>query len=210
MTIKEIKEKLIAVKNWIKSKVKKILITLGIVGVVLAIGVVLQSNKVFALDTGWKSPTALGATSTWNSPTNAYVSDNNYATTTGSSKEQHYKTFGFSIPTGNVINGIEMTCEAKTNAAGTIDYVIYQASVNAQYTKEGITWEETEQEYSAGGASDLWGGTWIVTDFSDANFYVKLFTTWNNTYFLDHIQVKVYYAEAATGTEPQMEVIIIE
>ena len=73
----------------------------------------------FPAGPGWKSPTACkvghygGPTTEWNNPTNAYTSDNIYATADNGYQYEGYYNFNFDIPAGVVIKGIEVRCEEK-------------------------------------------------------------------------------------------------
>lgn len=68
-----------------------------------------------AADTGFLAPTAADSTGSlddWSDRTNAFVSDNAYATETSEGGDQRYTNFGFSVPSGATINGIEVSLEA--------------------------------------------------------------------------------------------------
>lgn len=169
-------------------------------------------QEVFALDTGYKSPSSTGTpNNSWTNPTNAYSSNDAYATASeGASRVyQSYGTFGFGIPAGATINGIEVSAEAKTGS-GTHDLAvgIYDGTaVRYKYQNHNTT----EQTLTSGSSIDLWSGSWADTDFSDANFYLNFGTSDyddGSTDFLDHIQVKVYYTEALISTSNPKQNII--
>ena len=74
------------------------------------------------MDTGWKSPTGTGDNyNQWTNPTNAYSSDDNYATAAiaGASKCQDYTNFNFDIPAGATIDGVEISLEWYRDGTGT-------------------------------------------------------------------------------------------
>ncbi len=79
----------------------------------------LGAEVAYAADTTSKSPTSSSVSpSEWTSPSNAYSSDNAYSTASdddGASRDdQRYSSFGFSVPAGATINGIEVALEAKS------------------------------------------------------------------------------------------------
>jgi len=50
---------------------------------------------------------------------------------------------------------------------------------------------------TAGASNNTWGRSWSDTEFSDANFRVKINSaTQSYQYHLDHLQIKVYYTPA--------------
>src|SRR3989344_6729137 len=84
----------------------------------LPIAILLPSTSAFAADTGFLSPTAAGGShNQWATPSNAFISDDAYATETSEGEDQSYENFGFSVPVGSLIHGIEMNVEAKSSDA---------------------------------------------------------------------------------------------
>lgn len=114
--------------------------------------------------------------------------------------------FGFSIPTGATINGIEIQTElspsnggdtatarsALSHNAGT-NYTAYSALI----TKTGTSVDEIK---TMGSSSDTWGRTWTAAEINDnTNFYVKIegknSTGGARNSRIDYLWVKVYYTE---------------
>lgn len=153
-------------------------------------------------DTGLKSPTATGEDyNQWTLPTRAYTSDDLWTSEDTVGHKQDYYNFAFGVPTGATPVGIEVKLEAK--------YVISQGQIGcelswdggANYTGSGKnTGPLTGSDviYTLGGAADLWGRAWADTEFSDANFRVRVNAdaVWC---LIDHIQVRVYYTEVPAG-----------
>lgn len=162
-------------------------------------------------DTGWKSPSTNGTPATYDgsateytNPANAYSSNDSYATVVDNEatyKFQSYGGFGFTLGAGDTILGIEVTQEGKYSAAGAKNSAVYLYNSNSgNYWTFESYFTTTEQTFTYGGPTELFGFTWTYTDFTDANFHVLARTGGNNdgnTTSLDHIQVKVYY-ELAT------------
>jgi hypothetical protein len=79
----------------------------------------------------------------------------------------------------------------------------------------GTTWTTTESTgtlttssvlYSLGGAADTWGRTWSYTNFSNANFRLRVADVASNTsrdFSLDWIGAKVYYNGISTASNDQ-------
>jgi hypothetical protein len=148
-----------------------------------------------------KSPTALGTISEWTNPTNAYSSNNVYATATYS-QEQTYKTFSLSLPSGTAINGIIVNVEAKAAIIG------QTIRVKLSYDN-GTSWTSTESKPFAlsdatqvyGGSTDTWGRTWTDTELNNTNFQVHLEPpSIGSSLSVDNITVQVYYGTDNSAT----------
>jgi hypothetical protein len=153
------------------------------------------------LDTGAKAATATGGSyNSWNNPTNAYTEDGTNFATAGDfqSREQSYETFGFEIPAGATINGIEFYVKGK-NSAGTATIRLALASGVLNKTKTQA-FSTTNTGYTLGSSSDLWGGAFTDTHFSDANFHATIYGNADeagNTRSVDFLSIKVYYTEVS-------------
>jgi hypothetical protein len=150
-----------------------------------------------AADTGFLSPTA-NSNNGWNNPTYAYASDNNRASASSSSDVVDYSNFSFSIPTGATINGIEVSLEASTTGRQ-ID-VELSGDGGAHWTSSiTSTTISTESTTSVGGISNTWGKTWIISNFTNTNFKVRLTArSGGSTYYLDQLLIRVTYTPACT------------
>jgi len=172
--------------------------------------------------TGFKNPAANSADSGGDGdgyevkPAEAYsdnalfASDNNSGTgagsglgcsNTGADKHRFYD-YNFSIPgtVNTVITGIEVRLDAKA------DSIVGSPKICVQLSWDGgLTWTTsqitptlvgTETTYLLGGVNDTWGHNWQLSEFSNANFRVRIVNTASSTdrdFFLDWIAVKVYY-----------------
>jgi hypothetical protein len=159
--------------------------------------------------TGPLSPTAQAADTGGNGngfewfPANAFADDNNPAsslTVLLRGDRHRFYSYGFSIPSGCIIQGIEVRLDWwLLNTLGT-------NSMDAQLSWDGgASWTavnrdavETTSEHTAilGGSTDTWGRAWSLAELSDANFRLRLTTnnTAPQTFFLDWAAVQVYYA----------------
>ncbi|MFC1893531.1 right-handed parallel beta-helix repeat-containing protein, partial [Chloroflexota bacterium] len=193
---------------------RPVCLTVILVLVLAMVAVALPGSAVRAADTGQQSPTAnYGPSSTdWSIPTYAYADDGN--TTAGPHGAlQIYHNYGFSIPAGSTIDGIEVTLEgayfSESNpgdptTAGQIKVEVSWGG-GATGTISGTRTQvitDTATTYTIGGATDTWGRTWTVSELSDANFRVRVFaettpTTTGHFARLDWIPVTVYYTAPA-------------
>jgi hypothetical protein len=170
-------------------------------------------------NTGLLSPTANAADSGGDgngyqtTPANAYTDDTLNAVDTGSgsgnntscansNKDKHrFYNYGINmIPNGSTITGIEVRVDAMADNTSGSPKICVQLSWDG-----GVTWTTdkstptlgiTMGTFTLGSATDTWGLTWNVNDFSDANFLVRVTNVAGNTsrdFFLDWVAVSVHY-----------------
>ncbi len=171
-------------------------------------------------NTGWLSPTANAAVTSSAgdnngyevSAANAYADDNLYAvdnnsgtnsssSCTANQKDKHrYYNYGMNIPGGSTIQGIEVQLNARVDSTTGSPKLCVQLSWNGgttwTTTKSTATLSTTELAYVLGGAADTWGRTWSVSNFSNANFRVRIIDVASNTsrdFSLDWVAVRVSY-----------------
>ncbi len=129
-------------------------------------------------------------------------SGNNTTTTCANAgKDRHlYYNYGFSIPAGSTIDGVEVRLDAWADGTGGAPFICVELSWDG-----GTTWAAakntgglttTEATYTLGASSDTWGRTWASTEFSDANFRVRIVDVASNAqrdFRLDWAAVQVTY-----------------
>lgn len=165
--------------------------------------VTLPVTPARAADTGLNSPTGcVSGGGEWTNPGNATASDNT-RTDSNANNEDIICTFNLpAIPVGNTIAGIEVTIEGLSSGTR-------EAAVDLSWNGGGgytgsdplTIFGATETTFTLGGVANTWGRTWSNTEFTSANFRVRL--TANNgsgTISLDHIQVRVTYFPQSTIT----------
>lgn len=118
--------------------------------------------------------------------------------------EQDYSNFSLSVPSGATINGIEVKVEGlrvQSNQDLGIRLSWNGGSTYTATTTQTIN-TSSDATYTYGGATSTWGRSWTDSELSNANFklYAADTTNTNRWVEIDHIQVKVYYTEATTGT----------
>lgn len=168
-------------------------------------------------DTGWQIPGTIANDSTlgsssWDNPTNAASSDNSRATGNDSSGTYYLKctNFGLSIPSGSVVNGIEVRIERRQSGPGggsctdnVLKIVKSDGSFGSEDKATSDEWSLSDTYDSYGGSNDLWSESWVPADINDVNFGVGLSAVTSFAIAeVDSVQIKVYYTElisAITG-----------
>ncbi len=180
-----------------------------------------------ALDTGYHSPSAQAAgpggdgNGFETNPTNVFADDSLFAAdmlsgTSGSvdcmssvRDRQDYFNYGFSVPSGSTITGVEVRLDAKVDATSNeTPALCVQLSGDGGATwtaaKKTPTLSTSEATYLLGGATDTWGRSWSDINFSDSSLRVRVTTiAYSNqrNFYLDWLAVKVSYSgSSATAT----------
>lgn len=165
-------------------------------------------------NTGWLSPTTVSTAQVsssgnrdWTSPTSVITSDNGYATASSSHFSGGNVTyyllaggFGFSIPDGSAILGIETEIEAKESSGSwTFERVRLRKNGTIQATDKAAATAITGSDvyYPFGGSADLWSTTWTVANVEHSGFGVAVAfeaTSTSQTIAVDHIRMRVTYS----------------
>jgi len=148
----------------------------------------------------------------WTSPTNCWLSDDNYAFVTFTAFDEQSdglraNDFGFSIPSGATIDGIVVTVErlcTEPDAVNDASAYIVKGGSTTGTNKAGGNWSDGGETASYGGAADLWGTTWTTAQINASDFGFQIQAQDNGTFgsetaYVDHITITVYYTEASTG-----------
>jgi len=173
---------------------------------------------------GFRSPAANSADSGGDgngfesNPSNAHADDSANAvdnnsgsgtstSCTSTSKDKHrFFNYGFSIPAGATISGIEVRLDARADSTSNSPKMCVQLSWDG-----GATWTAAKSTatlgtsigtFILGNTTDTWGRTWSPADFSNANFRVRVIDVSSSTsrdFFLDWVAVRVTY-NGGTGS----------
>jgi len=99
-----------------------------------------------------------------------------------------------------VIQGIQVRLDARTDATGGSPKICVQLSWDGGTTwttaKSTTTLSTTETTYTLGSISDIWGRTWSSSNFSNANFRIRVIDVASNSsrdFFLDYAAVNITY-----------------
>ena len=160
------------------------------------------------------------ANDSWSNPSNAVASDDSYATATiGSSSDVTYylqaTNFGFSIPAGATIYGIQVNVErhqtcldstppCTSNVRDNRVRLVQSATIGSTNKADTSTnWSASDGTAAYGNSSDLWQGGWTVTNINDASTGVVLSAKLTNSNDdqsanVDYISMTVYYTPDTT------------
>jgi Flp pilus assembly protein TadG len=185
-------------------------------------GATFTGSSTVTADTSWNPATAVPST-TWTTPTNADATQNtSYAVSgTASGSAQQWSTFNLTtgtpkIPVGATINGIEVETRGLLSGSGTTSTnctlgvdMSWNAGTTwstAQTTAYLTTTNTTLPVLGSPSSTASWGShTWVQTDFSTANYRLRL--TWNRgscastrTASVDTLRLRVSYTSTTTTT----------
>jgi hypothetical protein len=161
------------------------------------------TNTAGATQSGPRS--AGGSPSSWTNPSAITTSDDSYATYDvgfgESSGSLDAVGFGFSVPGGSTILGIEVKIERSKAGSGVVGNTEVQllkagAGVGSQLN-DATDWPTSDAVATYGGSMSLWGTTWSASDVNDANFGVQFIMDEAGvngvTLRVDHVQITVWY-----------------
>ncbi len=136
----------------------------------------------------------------------AFAEDTNGGTANSSvcsstARDRHlYYNYGFSIPAGATINGIEVRLDAWSDSTSGTPQICVELSWDAGTTwtaaKTSAALTTAQATYTLGSTSDTWGRTWSNGEFSNANLRVRLTMVAASTareFRLDWAAVQVTY-----------------
>ncbi|MHC4463939.1 MAG: CxxxxCH/CxxCH domain c-type cytochrome, partial [Planctomycetota bacterium] len=164
----------------------------------------------------------------WSSTGNVFASDNSNA---GAYNLPNLKQtnnllvtgFGFAIPGGSTINGIEVAIERRE--AGKSSFVVIRdnlvsmikgGTVTGDNKASGADWPGTDGTATYGSSSDTWGEAWTSGDINAADFGVAISAKaisslgfGNEHAYIDHITITVHYtlAGGCTTNAPLVEIL---
>ena len=141
--------------------------------------------------------------------------DNNSGTGTGTSctssgKDRHrFYNYGFSVPSGVTINGIEVRLDARADSTANAPMMCVQLSWDG-----GVTWTAAKATgtlgtsmatFTLGSQTDTWGRAWSAGELGNASFRARVIDVSSSTsrdFFLDWIAVRVTTSTPASDTTP--------
>ena len=86
--------------------------------------------------------------------------------------------FGFSIPSGSTIVGIEVDWEDSNTSGGTVQdnaaRLVKGGTIGSTDRSSGTAWPNGDTLIVHGGVTDLWGDTWTAADINSSNFGAAL------------------------------------
>jgi hypothetical protein len=194
-------------------------LSVGLVSLFVLVGLAIANSASAAVsgprNAGTGADVAGIGTVTWGNPGRITIDDTSYSTSslTNLNKTSKYlqsSNYGFSIPAGATIDGIQVSVMRKSssNSGGKSinDNVIslVKDGIIVGDNKATVTnWPTTIAATNYGSANDLWGTTWTSDDINSVNFGVALSafnqSTGNRTASVDYIQITVTYTPDITA-----------
>lgn len=166
-------------------------------------------------DTGYRSPgTVVNDASfgiiPWLEPEEAEISDNVYARLPGlrlGATSQYLKAtnFGFTVPTGAIIDGIKVDIERYANSADLVSdnrvRIVKAGAIQSTDRKKAGFWPTFQAYYIYGSITDLWGTSWTAAQINASNFGIVLaiIDAVGAIAYVDHFRIKVYYTMPGTN-----------
>jgi hypothetical protein len=150
-----------------------------------------------------------GSTSSWLNVSNVKAFDGAYAVNsvnmpvTGNYSDYIVVTgFGFSIPVGNIIDGIKVSVSRWETNSEVKDYKIRLVKNNVIETVDrlsGVAWPTVNTTRAYGSSSDLWGSTWALSEINSSGFgfAIAVQKTAGATPVsarIDNVRITVYYS----------------
>lgn len=162
-------------------------------------------------DTGWLYPGSVVSDGDngvhWTNPGNATSSNNLYAWVSPLSSGVNTRrlrgyNFGFSLPSGAIVDGIEVGVERK--ASDTDRAKDYAIRLMDDVTEKGddkadlvTCWPLSDTNAFYGGAADLWGASWTAAQINASTFGIavraKNYSASTVTVYVDTMAIKVTY-----------------
>ena len=139
----------------------------------------------------------------------AFATDTNSGTGTSTSctntgKDRHrFWDFGFSIPGGSTIAGLEVRLDARADSTSGTPRMCVQLSSDG-----GTTWTAAKTtptlgtamaSFTLGGTADTWGRTWTSANLANANFRLRVINVASSTsrdFFVNWVAVRPHLTTA--------------
>ncbi|MGV9004261.1 beta strand repeat-containing protein [Flavobacterium sp.] len=157
--------------------------------------------------------TTTGMGTNWTAAGNIVDNDNINASVGSSSRYLAGTNFGFSIPAGSIIDGIELEIDryasrntGSRNGKDNVVRLVKNGTATGTNNATATTYSTTATTVTYGSSTELWGTTWTAADINATNFGAVLSTTimtgFTNptTVYVDFFRIKVYYTAQPTIT----------
>lgn len=142
----------------------------------------------------------------WTNPSNITANDGTTASISSGSTGSAYlvaSNFGFSIPTGSLIQGVTVIFEAAESATGSESTTaqLQDASAALFGTTISVTINGTAlTNYTYGGSANLWGATLTPAIINDVDFGVRFWFTTTHAMTVDTVTMEITYQPPSTGS----------
>jgi hypothetical protein len=178
--------------------------------IALTLNVNAQSSQGPRIGNTFTTVAIAGSSATWLNPVNARIADAVYSVNSVDLPLQGNYTnyivatnYGFTIPAGQQIDGIQVRITRKEDNANAKDYrvrLVKAGVIGASDRISAFNWPSSNTTRVHGSSTDLWGDTWTVSDINGAGFGVAVSAqrAANNASpigaRIDNIRITVYYS----------------
>ncbi len=170
-------------------------------------GIRIRGTVEAGVNTGEQFPDTQVDIGGWTSLVNVESENQVYATTTADNSIAELSVFGFTGIATSIV-GIELKIIARsaTNPqVSTLDNMILSWDNGTSWTAAkdlGSNLSSGDTTYTVGGSTDTWGRIWSVSDFSNANFKLRLNSAFPLGFVIriDYIAITVYHSGSVVST----------
>jgi hypothetical protein len=150
-----------------------------------------------------------GFGNTWGNPGRVTANDNISATVASSSRQLLSTNYGFNIPAGSIINGVELEIERLTTsvagsrtASDNSVRLIKNGNVIGENRADPTNYGTNYTVITYGSPTDLWGTTWTAEEINANNFGAAFSVSINSnpTVYVDFMRITVHYTAPPTIT----------
>lgn len=175
-------------------------------------GMVVVRNDI-GFDQGPLSPSIMANDSSfgnfaWSNVNNAKISDNLYASVTVNGNYSNYLKatgFGFSIPAGAIIKGIEVLVERYGDGTDCCSsgptFIVKNGAIGSVSKAVDFPFGSNLESIEVlGSPTDLWNESWVASDINNSNTGFVISTLdaageGTSSFYIDQIMMAVYYSE---------------
>ena len=178
----------------------------------IAVRIASITNPTSSNGAGTGSDVSGIGTQAWSNPGNITSPDTTYATVDTSLGDSHYleaSSFGFNVPTGATILGVELNITRHRSSGGVSGVVdtsvrLVKGGVISGTNEASATgWTTGDLTVTYGGSTDLWGLALTPADVNASNFGAVLAVATNavaGVASVDYMSITVYYTNTLTLT----------
>ena len=140
----------------------------------------------------------------WTNPGNVTASDSTYASAGYVAYQMVARSFGFSIPTGSTIDGIEVHVTGYSTGGNAPRRRLSTFLTKDASTQDGsdhtIDFTTSNATYTIGSSTDLHGTTWTPAQINSANFGLIMNPNVQEVYdrFVDYVEITIHYTEVTS------------
>jgi len=165
---------------------------------------------------GTVATTAGGGGIDWSNPNDIKVDDNSYSRCRVSDKNFSYilraTNFGFSVPSGSSIDGIEVVVNRNRDAVlgGVLDKIIkivLSGTEQGSNLSSATEWPTSFADITYGSSTNTWGFSPSQSNVVDSGFGLDLqmqvkSPSADSLGYVDYVKMRVYYTEGGGGSLP--------